>query len=411
MNFGDILIYSVCYFGLFTAFFSLFTIYENKHRIKNPKAKAQPGVSIIIPAFNEEKNIEKTIKSLLALDYPKEKIQIIVIDDGSTDSTYNMAKKYSKRGVEVYKTTNQGKASALNFGLKKAVHPIVGALDADSFADKNAIKRMVGYFNDKKVMAVTASLRVYKPKTFLERIQMIEYMIGIFLRKVFAFLGSIHVTPGPLSLYRKSFFKKYGGYDEANLTEDIEIALRIQKKGYEIENSVDADVYTIAPYRFKPLFNQRLRWYLGFLENVFNYRELLNPRFGNLGLIILPASFISVLLVISVLFYLLFITLKDILKSLLNFINVGFDLMKIFKINFDLFYLNLGGVFLLTLVSLIMGIAIIMLAKRLSKKKESIKSHFIVYTVVYWILFGVWWIGALFLKITGLRLRWGEKKL
>ena len=409
MGFGEILIYIVCYFGLLTSIYFLITLYENRKKFNTPKYKLFPFVSVIVPAYNEEKTIAKTIKSLKGLNYPKKKLQIIVIDDGSTDSTYNIAKSFN--GIEVYRKKNGGKSTALNLGLKKARGEFVGALDADSFADKESLRRLVGYFNDKNIMAVTPSLQVYKPKSFLQKIQKIEYLISIFLRKIFSFLGSIHVTPGPFTIYRKEFFDRYGGYDENNMTEDIEIALRIQSKGYEIENSHNANVFTVSPYHFKPLLNQRLRWYLGFIENVYNYKFLFSPKFGNLGLIILPTAFISAFLVILMMFYTLFTITKDIIKTILNYYNIRFDFLKIIDFKIDFFYLNMENYALLTLITLFIGIIILIVAKNIAREKQKIHYPYILYMLFYWFLFGFWWFGALFLKMFNKRIYWGQKKL
>jgi cellulose synthase/poly-beta-1,6-N-acetylglucosamine synthase-like glycosyltransferase len=260
-------------------------------------------------------------------------------------------------------------------------------------------------------MAVTPSLRVYKPKSILQRVQMIEYLIGIFLRKIFSFLGSLHVTPGPFTIYRKELFDRYGGYEENNMTEDIEVALRIQSLGYEIENSIDANVYTVSPYHFRPLLKQRLRWYLGFIENVYNYRHLFAPKYGNLGLLVLPAAFISIFLVIIMMFYSLFISADELVRRLINYYNIGFDVTKLFDFKIDLFYINIESYTALTFVTLILGIVLVLLAKRLSDEKEKIRFHYLFYALIYWFLFGFWWLGAFFMKFTGKRVYWGQKRL
>ncbi|MEM4398076.1 MAG: glycosyltransferase [Candidatus Woesearchaeota archaeon] len=426
MDFGIILIYVMSYFGLFTGIYFLLTLFENKNKIKKnlPFNFNFPSVSIIVPAFNEEKTIAKTLKSLLNLNYPKDKLQIIVVDDGSTDKTYKIAfeikKRYKAKNLEIYKKENGGKGTALNYGLKKAKGYFVGALDADSFVDKNALLNILPYFyikdykhkliENKKVMAVTPSLKVYEPKSILQRIQMIEYMIGIFLRKVFSFLGSIHVTPGPFTIYRKEFFEKYGYYDENNITEDIEIALRIQKNNFEIENSINAYVYTVAPYNFKPLLNQRLRWYLGFIENVLNYKELFSPKQGNLGLIVLPSAFISVFLLIVMFFYTLYKFFETTIKNLINYYNINFDLLKIFKINTDLFYINLNGYILISFITLIISLVILIISSKISKENINIKRNYLLYILFYWMLFSIWWLYAIFAKIFGKNITWGKKK-
>ena len=340
MDFGDILIYITSYFGLFTAIFFFLTLFENRKKIKNPKYTRLPSVTIAVPAFNEEHTIAKTIKSLLRLDYKKKKIRIIVVDDGSLDKTYSVAKKFECENLKVYRKKNGGKGTALNFALEKTNTELFGALDADSFVRSDALKKMIGYFENPKVMAVTPSLKVYKPKNILQKIQYIEYLMGIFLRKIFAFLGSIHVTPGPFTIYRVSFFRKYGGYDSFNPTEDIEIALRIQEKKGIIENSVDATVHTVTPASFNELLKQRVRWYSGFTQNVMDYKHLFSYDYGNLGMFILPASFASVLLVVVSLFYTIYkIITRTIIQNLLNWNYIDFDFWRLFDPNFDFFFL------------------------------------------------------------------------
>ncbi|MBR9691537.1 glycosyltransferase family 2 protein [Candidatus Woesearchaeota archaeon] len=411
-DFGTILVYVVAYFGLFTGIFFILTLIENKDNLSNPKPRYFSKVSVVVPAYNEEKTIAKTIRSLLNLDYPKDRLQIMIVDDGSTDNTYKVAKGFRKYGVEVFTKENEGKAAALNLALKKSKGEFFGALDADSFVDKKALKKIIGHFQDKNIMAVTPSLKVYEPKTFLQKIQYTEYLMGIFLRKIFAFLGSIHVTPGPFTIYRKSFFQKYGGYDEYNLTEDIEIALRIQTKGYEIENSVDASVYTVSPAKFLPLLKQRIRWYTGFTENVIRYKELFNPvKYGNLGAFILPGSFISVGLVIITLFYASYKFITRILIQ--NFINlraIGFDLSRFFHFKPDIFYVNLSSKLFISILTIMIGITTIYIAKKLSKEKTKIKFFYIAYMLVYWMLFGFWWLIAGAYTVLGKKVEWGQRK-
>lgn len=411
MNFGDFLMYIVSYFGLFTAFFFFLTFFENRKLLNNPLPKTFPKVTIAVPAYNEEKTLAKTVESLLKLDYPKDKLEIIIIDDGSTDGTYNIAKTFRNKGVKVFTKKNEGKGKTLNFALKHSTGLFFGALDADSFVDSDALKKIIGHFNDKEIMAVTPSLKVYKPQTILQKIQYMEYLIGIFLRKTFAFLGSIHVTPGPFTIYRKYFFQKYGGYDEHNLTEDIEIALRIKKNKFEIENSADACVYTVSPITFRALLKQRLRWYLGFIENVYHYRTLFSKKHGNLGLFILPASILSIFLIIIVLFHTTYRLFRNIIQTYLNYTAINFDIWNLFDFKFDFFYINLSPLFFISIITISCAILIIYMAKRISKEKKKIKVYYLLYFFFYWILFGFWWLIAGIYKLTGKRVVWGQKTL
>jgi len=406
MDLGLILIYATCYFGLFTTLFFLFTLIENRKEITKGYTKKFPKVSILIPAYNEEKTLYKTISSLLRLDYPKDKLEIIVLDDGSIDNTFTIAKKFVSQGVKVYTKKNEGKGKTLNFGLKRATGTLIGCLDADSFVSKNSLKKIIAYFDDSKVMAVTPSLKVYKPKNILQRIQMIEYLVGIFLRKMFALLGSIHVTPGPFSIYRKEFFDKYGGYDEDNLTEDIEIALRILSKGYNIENSVDASVYTVAPYNLKGLFKQRARWYTGFAENVLRYRHLFSKKYGNLGLFILPGSFFTVLLVIVSLYYFVSKFINQGIQYFQNINAIGFDVFGNLNLRVSTFYISLTPAIILIILSILTGIIVVAIAKRLSNERTKIRISYIPYLVFYWFFFASCWILAGAFKIFKKRLIW-----
>ncbi|MBW2997811.1 glycosyltransferase family 2 protein, partial [Candidatus Woesearchaeota archaeon] len=203
MAFWDIVLYTVSYFGLFTAVFFLLTLIENRKMIKNPRPPKQlPKVTVMVPACNEEKCLAKTVRSLLQLKYPKEKLQIIVIDDGSKDRTLKIARGFEKDGVLVLTKPNGGKGTALNMGLKHTKGEFVACLDADSVVDPDALLKMLGYFSKKSVMAVTPSLKCTEPTTIWQKIQVVEFLLGVYLRKVFAYLGSIHVTPGPFTVFR-----------------------------------------------------------------------------------------------------------------------------------------------------------------------------------------------------------------
>ncbi len=412
VNFGDLLIYVTSLFGIYTSIFFIITINDNRKKMKKRKAlRTYPKVCIIVPCFNEEKTVAKTIKSLLRLDYPKNKLEIIVVDDGSTDNTFKVASEFKEKGVKVYRKENGGKYTALNYALDKTDAEIVGALDADSFVHPKALKRMLPYFEEEEVVSVTPSMKIYKPRNWLQTIQMMEYLIGIFLRKVFAFLGSIHVTPGPFTLYKKEFFEKHGKYREAYLTEDIEIALRIQSLNYHIENAPDAYVYTIGPDTFKGLYKQRIRWYYGFTQNVLDYKKLFSAKHGNLGLFILPASFFSVFLVITTLFYTIYKFLEDLWKRYVFFKAINFDLKGILEFRFDPFFINTNSTMMLSLLALGISIGLLLLAKRVANEKKSIKYSYLVYVLCYWFLFGFWWLMAFYHKLAGKKTQWGHKSL
>jgi cellulose synthase/poly-beta-1,6-N-acetylglucosamine synthase-like glycosyltransferase len=249
----------------------------------------------MVPCWNEAGTLSKTIHSLLNLNYPKDKLKIMIIDDGSTDNTWKVAEKFkNKPQVEMYHKENGGKYTALNFGLSKTTTDLVGCLDADSYVDKDALQNIVTYFQDKETMAVTPSVKVWQPKTIIQLIQKVEYGWGIFLRKMLSYMGALYVTPGPFSIFRREVFDVVGGYKHAHQTEDMELAMRLQTNHIKIANAHNAYVYTVAPATLRKLYKQRLRWTYGFLKNVIDYRFVFFKReYGNLGIFVLPVASLS----------------------------------------------------------------------------------------------------------------------
>jgi cellulose synthase/poly-beta-1,6-N-acetylglucosamine synthase-like glycosyltransferase len=254
--------HAVTYVFLFASLnfevFLLITYFENRLDIEKkndltlPGLKKYPSVTIIVPCWNEETTVSKTVYSLLNLDYPKNKLKIMVVDDGSTDRTWQVVQKFKNNPqIELYTKKNGGKYTALNYGLSKTKTDLVGCLDADSFVDKDALREIVTCFQDKEIMAVAPSIKLWKPKTVLELIQKIEYGFGIFTRKMYHYMQAVYITPGPFSIFRKEVFQNLGPYKHAHNTEDIEIALRMQKNGYKIAHAHNAIIYTIPPKTIK----------------------------------------------------------------------------------------------------------------------------------------------------------------
>jgi cellulose synthase/poly-beta-1,6-N-acetylglucosamine synthase-like glycosyltransferase len=412
MAFWEITLYTVSYFGLFMSVYFLITLIENRNRIHNPKPpKKLPKITIMVPACNEERCLGKTVKSLLMLNYPRKKVQIIIIDDGSTDRTLEIARRFEKYGVKVLTKPNGGKGTALNLGLKHATGEFVGCLDADAVVEPDALLKMLGYFKKKNVMSVTPSLKCAKPKTMWQRIQVVEFLLGIYLRKVFSYLGSINVTPGPFSLFRKEFFYKHGEYDTSTCTEDIEIALRIQSLGYEIENAVDANVYAVAMPTFNTTKNQRVRWYKGFIENTEKYKHVLfSKKYGNLGFIVLPSAFLSVLIAMVIVTYSSYKMADTNYQRFVNLYNVNFDIWRLIEIKWDAFYLNQSPLMIIGLVSLILGILMIYLAKVMSKERQGLVFCYLLFMFLYIPLYAYWWAVAFHARMKGKDVGWRGRK-
>ncbi len=416
MDFYFVLMYTLSYIGLIATSFYVINLFLYYRKVREPEPKADKTVSIIIPAYNESKGIARTIKSVLSLDYPEGKLEVIIVDDGSRDNTYELAKRFASDKnpkVRVFRKKNGGKGSALNLGISKADGEIIITMDADTFVRKDALKVMIGYFYDEDVMAVSPSMGVYKPKGIWGRILQIEYYMGVFLRKSFATVNAIHITPGAFSAYRKNFFLEHGGFDEHNLTEDLEVALRIQSKYGIIENAEKAVAYTYSPESFKALLYQRRRWYSGLIQNLWNYKRLFGFKHGALGYIVLPTAVVTVLLsVILTIYTVLRVSLQ--LTDDMRFLrSINFEFGGWFDFNsylFERFFYTLFSrpVFILVILFLIMLGLYIHFSRKKMGYKEGIKINFVLFSMFYSLLFAFWWIVSAFYVSFNRKVAWRE---
>jgi len=292
MDFITFLDYAIAFFSLFVlnVFILLFLRYRKSYLKPPEKTDWEPVISVIIPAHNEEKHIKDCVKSIFATVYPKEKLDVMVVDDGSSDNTYAIAKSFGKK-VRVFKKKQGGKGAALNFGLEKAKGELVATMDADSYLTEDTIKELVPYFTDPDVMAVTPSIKIRASDSWLKEFQRVEYLMILFSRKLLSFIDSVPVTPGPFSMFRTKVFDEVGKFDENNLVEDIEIALRIQSHHYKIRSSMRAGVYTDPPDKFGKLLRQRVRWQRGGIRNYWDYKFLIKPEYGDFGVYFVPLNF------------------------------------------------------------------------------------------------------------------------
>ena len=318
-----ILIY-LFYIFLTLYFFSIYFltyILNRKKMFYSPKRKKSYSLSIVIPCYNEEKTIKKTVETLLNSDYPGLK-KIFVVDDCSLDNSYEIIKKLEEkypRVVALQTLKNTGRASGpKNYGSKFVDTELIGFTDADSFPSKDAISKMIGFLNDENVGAVTAAILVKNRNNFIEKLQAIEYKVIKFSRKLLEFIDSIYVTPGPLALYRKKAFDEVGGFDESNLTEDIEITWNLQAHNWEIKMCVPSRVYTVAPSKIKAWFSQRNRWNMGGLQTIIKYRKYALKKKGMLGVFILPFFVLSWVMGLFGLFILGYRIIREVVVNYLS---------------------------------------------------------------------------------------------
>jgi len=297
MDVIDALNYSIAFFSLFTVIFFILLLikYRKEVNVVQTRTDWKPVVSVIIPAYNEEAGIAQTINSVLCLDYPREKLEVIVVDDGSSDRTYEIANAYKSDGVKVFSKQNGGKGAALNYGIARAKGELVATMDADSALMPNALKELLLLFDSDEVMAVTPAVKVKTNNRLLVELQRIEYLMILFSRKLLSFIDSVPVTPGPFSIFRAKVFKEVGGFDEKNLVEDQEICLRIQAANYRVRSSMTGIVLTEVPDNFQDLLKQRIRWQRGGLRNYWKYRFLIKPEYGDFGMYFVPLNYLSII--------------------------------------------------------------------------------------------------------------------
>ncbi len=257
--------------------------------LTDPKPRRFPTLTVLIPAHNEEKAIAKSIGAVKSMKYPRP-FEIIVLNDGSTDRTGEIAGGIE--GVRVLTFDRKmGKARSLNKGIGIATGELVATIDADTYPSRDALLKMVGHFGDPKVGAVVTLVTVKNPSNLLQKIQYIEYYMAFgFWHKALSIVDGLHVTPGPMSIYRKSALLEAGKFDEENLTEDMEIAFALKKAGYGIECSVNTRVETDVPDTLSGYLRQRLRWYRGAIYNLLvKHRDMVfNRSYGTFGMLVVP---------------------------------------------------------------------------------------------------------------------------
>jgi cellulose synthase/poly-beta-1,6-N-acetylglucosamine synthase-like glycosyltransferase len=400
----EILAYPFIFAAIYFEAFLLVTFLSapavaSRRRIPSTKT---PLVAMIVPCYNEEKTVRGTVESLLALEYPKDKLRIILVNDGSIDGTAAVMDSFAHEPqVTVIHQKNQGKHVALNAGIEAVPDAeLIGCLDADSFVEAGALREMIGCFDDPQVGASTAAMSVYKPSNTLERMQNAEYILGIALRHILAAVNGLYVTPGPFSVYRRDVVVELGGFRNGHNTEDMEMALRIQRAGYAIDSAPLARVFTKAPRSVPALLKQRTRWTTGFLRNMMNeYRDLVgNPQYGALGLIVLPLGFLAIIGGITMFLLVTYQTVKQIVETffLTSGVPVTYTLSTFVPKASTLqwFYLPVSIMALLAFVALAGSLLFMVVGKSISKTPGSMSAGIIGYLLLYGLIAPFWLLRA-----------------
>jgi len=279
---------------LFIAILAAVQKVRDRHAGYLSSSDFRPGVSVIIPAYNEEKVILKTIKSILASDYPR--FDIIVVDDGSTDSTYKKIQTTFKNNpiVKIFIKPNGGKSEALNLGISKTKAEIVVTLDADTIFKPNTISKLVRNFDNPKVGAVAGNAKVGNRLNLLTYWQALEYITSQNLdRRAFTVMNCITVVPGSVGAWKRKAVIQAGGFSNRTLAEDADLTFFIIRLGYKVVYEDGAIAYTEAPDTVKGFVKQRFRWMYGTLQTAWKHKEAVNcPGCRALGFFAIPNIFI-----------------------------------------------------------------------------------------------------------------------
>ncbi|MEU6913076.1 glycosyltransferase [Streptomyces olindensis] len=244
-------------------------------------------VSVLVPAYNEAKCIEQTVRSLVASDHP---IEVLVIDDGSSDGTARIVENLGLPGVRVVRQLNAGKPAALNRGIANARHDIIVMMDGDTVFEPTTVRELVQPFGAPRVGAVAGNAKVGNRDSLIGAWQHIEYVMGFNLdRRMYDVLRCMPTIPGAVGAFRRSALERVGGMSDDTLAEDTDITMALHRDGWDVVYAEKAIAWTEAPESVQQLWSQRYRWSYGTMQAIWKHRRALvdrgpSGRFGRVGL-------------------------------------------------------------------------------------------------------------------------------
>ncbi|MEU1919709.1 glycosyltransferase [Streptomyces albogriseolus] len=254
-------------------------------------------VTVLVPAYNEAKCIENTVNSLMASDHP---IEVLVIDDGSTDGTARIVEAMGLPNVRVIRQLNAGKPAALNRGLANARYGIVVMMDGDTVFEPSTVRELVQPFGDPRVGAVAGNAKVGNKDSLIGAWQHIEYVMGFNLdRRMYDILRCMPTIPGAVGAFRKSALEPIGGMSDDTLAEDTDVTMALHRAGWRVVYAENARAWTEAPETVQQLWSQRYRWSYGTMQAIWKHRRALvdkgpSGRFGRVGL-----PFVSLFMIVA----------------------------------------------------------------------------------------------------------------
>ncbi|SDK68979.1 polysaccharide deacetylase family protein [Streptomyces indicus] len=249
-------------------------------------------VSVLVPAFNEAKCIENTVRSLIGSDHP---IEVIVIDDGSTDGTARLVESLRLPGVRVIRQHNAGKPAALNRGVANARYDLIVMMDGDTVFEPSTVRELVQPFGDPRVGAVAGNAKVGNKDSLIGAWQHIEYVMGFNLdRRMYDVLRCMPTIPGAVGAFRRSALERVGGMSDDTLAEDTDITMALHRDGWRVVYAENARAWTEAPETVQQLWSQRYRWSYGTMQAIWKHKRAFiesgpSGRFGRVGLPLVSA--------------------------------------------------------------------------------------------------------------------------
>ncbi|MDD5112269.1 MAG: glycosyltransferase [Candidatus Altiarchaeota archaeon] len=393
---------------------SLVFLRERKTLNTIPKPfEAMPQISIVVPAFNEERGIANTIDSLLKINYPRELLELVVVNDGSKDRTAEIIQPYADNGLVTFinNKKNQGKAASLNQGFQAAKGKYVACIDADTIVERNILLKTINYFQDKEVAAVMVRVQVLEPKNWLERIISVEYNLGLgFYPKLISCLDSLYLTPGQFSIYRRNVVLELGGFDRQSIVEDTEIAYRMQKSRMKIACCLAASAYTKVPDNIRDFYYQRKRWYAGTLQTILAHRDVFfNKNLGNFGMFFMPVNYGGILLGMMLFISTLYLAAVNFDAVISRLLLIRFDVRPLISTYFTDFsvdpfrisiFLLLGiSPFLMNMIGSYIGLKTV---------GENVKDNLFGYIsfLFFFIPYQILWLVCVYVVLFGKKVKW-----
>ncbi|WP_330326111.1 glycosyltransferase [Streptomyces pseudovenezuelae] len=275
--------------GRFVLMLLLSGIHARRVRRKDFRwgAPVTQPVSVLVPAYNEAKCIENTVRSLMASEHP---VEVLVIDDGSSDGTARIVEAMGLPNVRVVRQLNAGKPAALNRGLANARHDIIVMMDGDTVFEPSTVRELVQPFGDPRVGAVAGNAKVGNRDSLIGAWQHIEYVMGFNLdRRMYDVLRCMPTIPGAVGAFRRSALERVGGMSDDTLAEDTDITMAMHRDGWRVVYAEKARAWTEAPESVQQLWSQRYRWSYGTMQAIWKHRRALvergpSGRFGRVGL-------------------------------------------------------------------------------------------------------------------------------